>query len=174
VYSAFSWLPTMLAGEGLSPSVAGSGLTAYNLGGVLGALGCAVAIARFGSRWPMLVCCLASSASALLLRGVDASSHTTLLVFGIGLHGLFVNAVQSTMYALCAYVYPTQVRATGTASALAFGRLGAILSAFAGAFVITAGGASAYLGMLGTTMLMVFVCLMLVGRHIPAVVANRR
>ena len=39
VYSAFSWLPTMLASEGLSMAVAGSGLTAYNLGGVIGALG---------------------------------------------------------------------------------------------------------------------------------------
>jgi AAHS family 4-hydroxybenzoate transporter-like MFS transporter len=174
VYSAFSWLPTMLAGEGLSPAVAGAGLTAYNFGGVIGALGCAVAIARFGSRWPMLVCCIASSASALFLRGIDANAHTALVVFGIGLHGLFVNAVQSTMYALCAYIYPTQVRATGTASALAFGRLGAILSAFAGAFVITSGGSSAYLGMLGAAMLMVFICLMMVGRHIPAVVAGRR
>ncbi|RQT72121.1 MFS transporter [Burkholderia cepacia] len=169
VYSAFSWLPTMLAGEGLSPSVAGSGLTAYNLGGVFGAISCAVAIGRFGSRWPLLVCCLMACASALFLRGLDVSAHTTLLVFGIGLHGLFVNAVQSTMYALCAYVYPTEIRATGTASALAFGRLGAILSAFAGAFVITQGGASAYLGMLGAAMAMVFICLMIVRRHIPPI-----
>ncbi|WP_144107529.1 MFS transporter [Paraburkholderia sp. BCC1886] len=169
VYSAFSWLPTMLAGEGLSPSVAGSGLTAYNLGGVIGALGCAVAIGRLGSRWPLLVCCLAACASALFLRGINVSTQTNLLVFGIGVHGLFVNAVQSTMYALCAYIYPTEVRATGTASALAFGRLGAILSAFAGAFVITQGGASAYLGMLGGAMFLVFICLMIVRRHIPPV-----
>ncbi|GJH17664.1 MFS transporter [Caballeronia novacaledonica] len=169
VYSAFSWLPTMLAGEGLSPAVAGSGLTAYNLGGVFGALLCALAIGRFGSRRPLLFCCIAASASALFVRGLDVSAHTTLLVFGIGLHGLFVNAVQSTMYALCAYVYPTEVRATGTASALAFGRLGAILSAFAGAFVITRGGASAYLGMLAGAMLMVFICLMIVRNHIPRI-----
>jgi len=169
VYSAFSWLPTMLANEGLRPSVAGSGLTAYNLGGVVGALGCAVAIGRYGSRWPLLICCLAAAASAFLLRGLDASAHTTLLVFGIGMHGLFVNAVQSTMYALCAYTYPTEIRGTGAACALAFGRLGAILSAFAGAFVITLGGASAYLAMLGGAMLLVFVSLMVVRRHIPPV-----
>ena len=47
-------------------------------------------------------------------------ADTSLLIFGLGVHGMFVNAVQSTMYALCAYVYPTSVRATGTASALAF------------------------------------------------------
>jgi AAHS family 4-hydroxybenzoate transporter-like MFS transporter len=72
------------------------------------------------------------------------------------------------MYALCAYVYPTSVRATGTASALAFGRVGAILSAFAGAAVITAGGASGYLLMLGAAMVMVLIALAVVRRHIPA------
>jgi AAHS family 4-hydroxybenzoate transporter-like MFS transporter len=80
---------------------------------------------------------------------------------------MFVNAVQSTMYALCAFMYPTSVRATGTASALAFGRLGAILSAFAGAAVITAGGAMAYLTLLGSAMVFAMIALLIVRRHIP-------
>ncbi|MBV9531810.1 MAG: MFS transporter [Bradyrhizobium sp.] len=168
VYSAFSWLPTMLASEGLDVAVAASGLTAYNMGGVVGALCCAVAIARFGSRWPLLLCCVGGAASALVLEQFGARDHMALLIAGLGVHGLFVNAVQSTMFALCAHVYPTAVRATGTASALAFGRFGAILSAFAGAAVITAGGASAYLVMLGGAMILVFVALAVVTRHIPA------
>jgi AAHS family 4-hydroxybenzoate transporter-like MFS transporter len=168
VYSAFSWLPSMLTAEGLSVSLAGYGLSAYNLGGVIGALGCALAISRWGSRWPMLICCAGGAASAWMILGVGATQHTGLLIAGLGLHGLFVNAVQSTLYALCAYVYPTSVRATGTASALAFGRVGAILSAFAGAAVITAGGAFAYLLMLGAAMAAVLIALALVRRHIPA------
>ncbi|WP_211460821.1 MFS transporter [Collimonas silvisoli] len=167
VYSAFSWLPTMLAAEGLSTQIAGSGLTAYNLGGVIGALACAVAITRFGSRWPLIACCAGGAASALLLLGVDASHSTGWFIFGLGVHGMFVNAVQSTMYALCAFVYPTAVRATGTASALAFGRVGAILSAFAGAVVITAAGAFGYLIMLGVAMLFVLIALTMVKGHIP-------
>jgi AAHS family 4-hydroxybenzoate transporter-like MFS transporter len=59
------------------------------------------------------------------------------------------------------------VRATGTATALGFGRLGAILSSFAGAVVITAGGASGYLTMLGLAMLGALAALMVVRRHIP-------
>ena len=172
VYSAFSWLPTMLASEGLSPAIAGSGLTAYNFGGVFGALLCAVAITRFGSRWPLAICCAGAAASACLLQGVNVAQNTNLFIIGIGLHGLFVNAVQSTMYALCAFVYPTAVRATGTASALAFGRLGAILSSFAGAAVITAGGASAYLMLLGTAMVVTLISLMTVRKHIPRVTAD--
>ena len=167
VYSAFSWLPTMLVAEGLDVALASSGLTAYNMGGVVGALCCAVAITRLGSRWPLLLCCAGAAGSALFLQQFSVKDHAWLLIIGFGVHGLFVNAVQSTMYALCAYVYPTAVRATGTASALAFGRLGAILSAFAGAAVITAGGASTYLFMLGGAMVLVFVALSLVRRHIP-------
>jgi AAHS family 4-hydroxybenzoate transporter-like MFS transporter len=167
VYSAFSWLPTMLTTQGLSVAVAASGLTAYNLGGVIGALCCAVAIARYGSRWPLVVCSAGGVASAVLMLRLDVAHDTSLLIFGLGVHGLFVNAVQSTMYALCAYVYPTSVRATGTASALAFGRIGAITSGFAGAAVITTGGAFSYLLMLGAAMAVVLIALLAVRQHIP-------
>ncbi len=167
VYSAFSWLPTMLVSAGLDTSIAGKGLTAYNMGGVIGALSCALAITRFGSRWPLALCCAGAATSALLLTRLDVAANTTLLIIGLGMHGMFVNAVQSTMYALCAYAYPTSMRATGTAAGLAFGRLGAILSAFAGAAIITAGGASAYLSMLGLAMVGVLVALMIVRDHIP-------
>jgi AAHS family 4-hydroxybenzoate transporter-like MFS transporter len=169
VYSAFSWLPTMLANEGLSASVAGSGLTAYNLGGVCGALLCAVAITRYGSRWPLALCCAGGAASAFILQGVNPTENTNLLIFGLGVHGLFVTTVQCIMYSLCAHVYPTNIRATGTAATLAFGRLGAILSAFAGAAVITAGGASGYLTMLGLAMVCVLIALWMVRHQIPPV-----
>jgi AAHS family 4-hydroxybenzoate transporter-like MFS transporter len=149
----------MLASEGLSMAVAGSGLTAYNLGGVIGALACAVAISRFGSRWPLVLCCAGAAASAFALQALNVGKDTSLLIFGFGVHGMFVNAVQSTMYALCAFMYPTSVRATGTASA--------ILSAFAGAAVITAGGAMAYLALLGSAMFFAMVALLIVRRHIP-------
>lgn len=167
VYSAFSWLPTMLTSEGFSPALAASGLTAYNLGGVLGALGCALAITRFGSRWPLAICCAGAAASAFGMQWIDVAQAPRLLIFGFGVHGMFTNAVQSTMYAVCAFLYPTSVRATGTASALAFGRLGAILSAFAGAAVITAGGATAYLSLLGSAMVCALIALLLLKHHIP-------
>ena len=81
---------------------------------MFGALLCAVAIARFGSRLPIVLCSAAGAVSAFVLQQTPTES-TGLLIAGLGLHGLFVNAVQSTMFALCAHVYPTNVRATGTA-----------------------------------------------------------
>ena len=43
----------MLTTEGLSSALAGMGPTAYNFGGVIGAVMCALAINRLGSRGPM-------------------------------------------------------------------------------------------------------------------------
>ena len=172
VYTAFSWLPAMLANEGANSAIATVGLTVYNLGGVFGALTCAVAITRFGSRWPIVLCCAGGALSAFVLEST-AVANTNLMILGLGLHGLFVNAAQTTMFALSAHVYPTNVRATGTASAMAFGRLGAILSSFAGAAIISAGGAQAYFGMLGVAMLGVMIALLLVRNHIPRVEATR-
>ncbi len=167
IYSAFSWLPTMLTAEGLSPKPAAMGLTAYNLGGVIGVIACALAINRFGSRKTMLVFCSMAVISAFALKSVDVRTNTETFLLGLGVHGLFMNALQTTSYALCAHLYPTFMRATGTASALSFGRLGAILSSFVGASVITAGGANAYLNLLGGSMIISLVGLALVKNHIP-------
>ena len=167
VYSAFSWLPTMLSAQGLKVAAAASGLTAYNLGGVFGSLLCAAAISRLGSRWPQIVCAIGAAASAFILAKVGVADSATMTLW-FGLHGLFVNAVQSTLYAVAAYTYPTRVRATGTATALAFGRLGAVLSAFVGAAVISSAGPNSYLGVLGGSMLGVAMFLFFLRRHIPA------
>ncbi len=167
IYSAFSWLPSMLTTEGLQPSQASLGLTAYNLGGVVGATICAVAITRFGSRWPMIFFCSLAALSALLLKTIDITQHTQAFLLGLGVHGMFTNAVQCTTYALCAHLYPTEMRVTGISAALTVGRLGAILSSFVGAGVITAGGSAAYLNLLGFSMLVSLAALACVKNHIP-------
>lgn len=167
VYSTFSWLPAMLAAERPDLKIAGLGLTASNMGGVFGALLCAFAINRFGSRVSLTVCAMGAAASAgflMLNPGIGATG----LIAVLAVNGFFLNAVQSTLYAVSAYTYPTTIRATGTASALAFGRLGAILSAFVGTAVIAAGGAQGYFGLLGGAMLGSALMLLLLRRHIPA------
>ena len=166
VYTTFSWLPTMLTTEGLDIAAASSGLTAYNSGGIFGALLCALAINRVGSRWPLVICAAGGAISAFVLGGADGS--TSALIVGLAIHGFFVNAVQSTLYAVSAYTYPTIMRATGTAAVLGFGRLGAILSAFVGAIVITAGGGAGYFGLLGASLAAAAVMLLFLRRHIPA------
>ncbi len=166
IYTAYSWLPTMLTTEGLSPALAGMGLTAYNFGGIFGAILCAAAINRYGSRWPMIFWAAMSAVTAMGLKAVHITEAPETFLWGLGLHGLFVTALQCSMFALCAHIYPTTIRTTGAASAMAFGRIGAFASAFAGAAMITAGGASAYLNLLGGSMLITMLGLAMVRGHI--------
>jgi AAHS family 4-hydroxybenzoate transporter-like MFS transporter len=49
---------------------------------------------------------------------------------------------------------------------MAFGRLGAFVSSFAGAAMITVGGANAYLNLLGGAMIIVIVSLAMIRGHI--------
>ena len=54
--------------------------------------------------------------------------------------GGLINGVQTTMYALGAHVYPAAIRATGVGSAASFGRVGAVVSGYAGALALEHGG----------------------------------
>src|SRR5581483_6588772 len=115
IYLIFGWLPAMLTGRHLDLAAASLGLAAYNLGGVLGVLLWAGLVAFLGSRGPLLWGCLACAASALLLLAIPihpGGGHTVLIVC-LGLNGLLANAVQVSMYAVSAHVYPTGIRATG-------------------------------------------------------------
>jgi AAHS family 4-hydroxybenzoate transporter-like MFS transporter len=169
VYLIFGWLPTMLTSQGLDGPTASSGLLAYNLGGVFGVLVWAVLVTALGSRRPLLSGTLACAGSALaiLLVPVQAHGSHTVLIMALGLNGLLANAVQTSMYALAAYVYPTNIRATGVAYAATIGRIGGLISSLAGAWVIQAGATTFW--MTGAiTMMAAFAGLVWVRSHFPA------
>ena len=170
VYLGFSWLPSLLAGAGFSPSVASSGITAFNLGGIAGALGGGLAFARIGSRAAMLVMTAGAIAGALALSRM--TFHVDMprlpLFVLLTLSGGLINAVQTTMYALAANVYGSAMRATGIGLASSFGRSGAILSGYAGAWAIEYRGSVSYFGLMAAAMCVCFVALAAVKRHVPA------
>jgi AAHS family 4-hydroxybenzoate transporter-like MFS transporter len=166
VYLVFSWLPSLLASRGLGLAVASNGLAAYNFGGVLGALFCAWLVPRIGSRIPLLLFALLGAASALFISYLRPGISNAALIVSLGTHGLFVNGVQTTIYALAAHIYSAPVRARGVASALAVGRVGSILSALAGSILIQA-GSKAFLGALALMMTCVFIGLALIRNHVP-------
>jgi AAHS family 4-hydroxybenzoate transporter-like MFS transporter len=141
IYLMFGWLPTLLTSQGISLATATTGLAVYNLGGVCGVVVWTFLISAFGSRGPMLAGALGTAASALLILLIPfhASSNPVLLLAAIGLNGLLANAIQTSMYALAAHVYPTAVRASGVAYAAAMGRTGGVISSLFGAVLIQAG-----------------------------------
>jgi len=169
VYVAINWVPSMLAGAGLGLSVASNGLAAFNFGGVGGAICGGLVIARIGSRPTMLALAAGAVAGALVLASmpIAAGARAVPIVLMLGFTGALINAIQTTLYALAAHVYPTTVRATGVGTAVAFGRVGAVLSTFAGAWALEAGGSRAFFGLMAGAMVVVVMCLAIVRRHVP-------
>jgi len=81
--------------------------------------------------------------------------------------GGLLNAVQTTMYALAAHVYPTEIRSTGVGTAVAFGRIGNALAVYIGGYALDQGGSPGYFTCWAVLMAVVFLSLAVVKRHVP-------
>jgi AAHS family 4-hydroxybenzoate transporter-like MFS transporter len=168
VYIGISWVPSMLVGAGFDVGTASYGLTAFNLGGVVGAILGAVVIMRLGSRLTMLVMAAGAIAGAVVLALMPIGTQSAVAVLAmLAWTGGLINAVQTTMYALAAHVYPTGIRATGVGTAVAFGRIGGVVSPYAGAWALESGGPAQLFALIAATMTVVFVALASVKNHIP-------
>ena len=174
VYMGTTWVPSLLTAAKFDVGTASYGLSAFNLGGVLGAILGAIAIGRLGSRFTMLTMTAGAVAGAAVMAvmPIGPSSAMAVLVM-LGWTGGLINAVQTTMYALAAHVYPTGIRATGVGTAVGFGRLGGVASPYTGNWAIESGGPSWFFGLVAVTMTLVFVALASVRRHIPRVSSLR-
>ena len=163
-------LPSLLAGAeiGFSQGAASRALAMSNYGGVAGALVGAVVLQRLGSRPAMLGMAAGGVLCGGILAGwpLDPSSTAGFMGMLLLTGGLF-NGVQTTMYALAAHVYPTPIRATGVGTAVAVGRIGNVVAAYAGSLAIDRGGSSAYFMLWSALMLLVLVALACVRRHVP-------
>ncbi len=170
VYLGFSWLTSLLTGAGFDAGTANTGITAFNLGGVVGAVLGGLAIARFGSRAAMLTMTGVAMAGAVGLSAMTISPAVGVIpiIAMLTLTGSMINGVQTTMYALAAHVYPSSVRATGVGTAVAFGRTGAILTGYVGSWAIEYGGSRSFFAAIAVAMVSTFVALALVRRHVPA------
>ena len=85
----------------------------------------------------------------------------------LALTGSMINGVQTTMYALAAHVYPTSVRATGVGTAVAFGRIGAVMTGFVGSWAVDYGGTHAFFTVIAGMMVVTFIALASVRLHVP-------
>jgi MFS transporter, AAHS family, 4-hydroxybenzoate transporter len=108
------------------------------------------------------------AAAVLSAWPLDPARATGLLMM-ILLAGAGVGGVQTTMYALAAHIYPTEVRSTGVGTAVAVGRIGNVLAAYAGSTAIDRGGPTGYFLIWAGFMLLVFAALACIRRHVPAV-----
>ena len=155
-YIGILLLVATLTGAGFSQSAASNALGWWNIGGVGGAILGALIIAI-------------ASAFAVAAMPLDPQNAFTLLLMFILLGGT-LNAVQTTMYALAANVYPTEIRGTGIGTAVAVGRIGNVLASYVGIFALNHGGAPAYFSTFAIGMIIVFMSLAAIRRHIDRTV----
>ncbi|HEX8029905.1 MAG TPA: MFS transporter [Vicinamibacterales bacterium] len=169
-YVAVLLLPALLTGTdvGFSQPTASRALAMWNYGGVVAAVLGAMAVQRIGSRIAMLSMTMVAVVSGAILSvwPLDPSSATGLLVM-ILLAGAGVGGVQTTMYALAAHIYPTEIRSTGVGTAVAVGRIGNVLAAYAASIAIDRGGPTGYFLSWSLFMLLVFAALAVITRHVP-------
>ena len=168
VYLGFSWLPTVLSGAGFGPGVASSGITAFNLGGVVGALASGAVMSRIGSRTAMLTMTVGAIAGAITLSLMTISTDARLapIMVMLTITGGLINAIQTTMYALATNVYPSAMRASGVGAATAVGRTGAIISGYAGPWALSLRGSASYFALIAAAMVVCLVALASVRRHV--------
>jgi AAHS family 4-hydroxybenzoate transporter-like MFS transporter len=168
-YIVILLLPAMLVSpeNGFSQPEASRALRDSNFGGVAGAIFGAMLIQRFGSRLTMLSMSALAVVCGFVLAGADISPQNGLFLMGMFiLTGGLLNAVQTTMYALAANVYPTDIRSTGVGFAVAVGRVGNVLAATVGNEALDRGGNAGYFGSWSVLMAIVFIALAMVRRHV--------
>jgi AAHS family 4-hydroxybenzoate transporter-like MFS transporter len=152
LYLLVNWLPTLLSTQGWSPSEARRGAVMIQLGGVMGGL----ILSHYVDRAKTVVATITAyflCAVAFGLFAVLPSSGISwwllLLVVGGGISG-----GQFVINALAAGFYPTIIRSTGVGWAFSIGRIGAVLSGFAGGVILVKVAPFAVLGLLVIPVLM--------------------
>jgi AAHS family 4-hydroxybenzoate transporter-like MFS transporter len=169
VYLGFNWVPSMLTGAGLPSQIGSTGITAFNVGGVFGAIAGALMFPRAGSRATMITMVGGATISAIAMSAlhITPSTSTVSIMTLLTLTGGFINAVQTTMFSLAAQIYPTTIRATGVGTAVSLGRSGALLSTYIGAWALDAGGPRVFFLVVAFAMVGCGVALAAIRRHIP-------
>lgn len=175
VYAIFNWAPVVLTSLGLGLPTAVRGLLLFNLAGVVGSLALSLLIPRRGSRWLLALCAVGAVAAAAWLAWLaraaaanPADLPVAGLMTGLALAGFTTIAIQVGMFPVMAHVYPVHSRSTGVGWAIGLGRLGGILSSFAGGwFMVNMGGDSGFFAGVALTLVLTLAGILALRNHIP-------
>jgi len=134
LYLLVNWLPTLLSTQGWSAAQASRGAVMIQAGGVIGGF----ILSWYVDRGKTVVSTLTSYVLTAIAFGLfavlpssGASWWILLTVVGGGISG-----AQFVINALAAGFYPTVIRSTGVGWAFSIGRVGAVLSGFAGGWIL--------------------------------------
>ncbi|EPK7357831.1 MFS transporter [Kluyvera ascorbata] len=137
VYILGSWLPTLVKEIGLTVSQAAIMTALYQAGGTVGSLFAGWLMDKIN---PHRALGIIYAVGGLFTMAIGyAGVNFPLLCSLAFVSGACLNGANTGMNALSARFYPTQARATGSSWMHGVGRIGAILSAFAGAEMLAMG-----------------------------------
>lgn len=137
VYILGSWLPTLVKEIGLTVSQAAIMTALYQAGGTVGSLFAGWLMDKIN---PHRALGIIFAVGGLFTIAIGyAGVNFPLLCSLAFVSGACLNGANTGMNALSARFYPTQARATGSSWMHGVGRIGAILSAFAGAEMLAMG-----------------------------------
>ena len=134
LYLLVNWLPTLLSTQGWSRSQAMQGTGIIQIGGVTGGF----ILSRFVDRGKTVISTISAYALAGIAFGLfpflpssGMSWWILLFIVGSGISG-----GQFVLNALAAGYYPPMIRSTGVGWAYSVGRIGAVLSGYAGGVIL--------------------------------------
>lgn len=136
-YGAFTWIPSLLVGQGFTLVKSFTFTLIITLAQVPGYAVAAWLIEVLGRRITLAVF-LAGSCGSALFYGF-ASSAPTIIAAGM-LLSFFNLGAWGALYAIGPELYPTNIRGTGTGAAAGFGRIASILTPLLVPVFIGAGG----------------------------------
>lgn len=123
-YGAFLWIPTFLVAQGFPMAKSFEFTLWITLAQLPGYAVAAVLIEKVGRRFTLASFLLGSAVSAIAFG--QSSSESAILLTGC-LLSFFNLGAWGALYAVTPEVYPTMLRATGSGSATAFGRIASIV-----------------------------------------------
>ena len=169
-YTMFSWIPTMLLGQGFSLKATSEGSLVFNIGGVLGGVIGGWLIQQLGSRISVPVLALGGVAGALALGLGHYEAAQGMSAIGVALfvEGVFIAGLHNGMYTLAAHAYPSFARATGVGAAAGVGRIGAVVSSYTGVLSLQLAGASGYFVVIAGAIGLSLISIVLVRNQIPS------
>ncbi len=159
-----NWLTLIYTYADKPASVGMTAIGVYSFGGVVGGLVVPLFCPRFTVIRVLMTCALAGAASVAVLGAVLSGGYAINMALAFSC-GLFVCGAFYLVYPPAVGFYPTAIRSTGVGAAVAFGRIGNVLSPAAAGWMLTGGIApQAVFWTMALPMLLTFVAIWLFRR----------
>lgn len=136
-YGAFLWMPSLLRDRGYEMVDAFGYTLIITLAQIPGYVLAAILIEKWGRRATLASFLLISAVAAIFFGQADSVS--AILTWGMVLSAFNLGA-WGALYAVTPEIYPTGLRATGSGSAAAFGRIASIIAPLSVPFLLEIGG----------------------------------